>query len=507
MAFFGPALQWVNREIGFKTLFHADRDTHLILLCRFLRMFAYGAVALILAIFLWTNGVKGQQIGTFMTLTLLGDAAISFLLTLAADKIGRRRVLFVGSLLMAFSGTVFALTRMYWLLVLAAIIGVISPGAHEVGPFRAVEESILAQLSPIETRTDIYAWYAVLSTFGMACGLAASGWLAYAIRTIWDVKWSAAFPHIFWMYAAIGVIKAILTLCLTEACEADIQPEETMESESTTLLQGRRSSVAKTTVSALEMASKPLKTKLSKESKGILIKLCMLFAVNAFASGMLPVTLMSMYTNWRFRYFVHHRLGNIMAAMWFASSISNLFSASVARRIGLVKAMVFTHLPGAILLGFIPLAQSWFALAVLIILRAAFNSMDQAPRSAFVAAVFLPEERTAVMGTINLVKTLGQAAGPLITGVLIDRKKWWVGFVIGAVLKVIYDIGLLAMFLKTKVPEHGRRPRQTPVTEMDVVTLMGGELLPLGQEDDDDDADEGEPSEGSKVQYEWGEDV
>lgn len=141
MAFVAPAFQWVNREIGMKTLYYADRDTHILLLGRFLRMFAYGAVALILAIFLWTNGVKGQQIGYFMTLTLLGDAAISFLLTLAADKIGRRRVLLIGSLLMAATGTVFALTKQYWLLLIAAVVGVISPGAHEVGPFRAVEVS------------------------------------------------------------------------------------------------------------------------------------------------------------------------------------------------------------------------------------------------------------------------------------------------------------------------------------------------------------------------------
>lgn len=211
----------------------------------------------------------------------------------------------------------------------------------------------------------------------------------------------------------------------------------------------------------------------------------------------------------QFRYFVHHRLGNLMALVWFASSISNLFSASVARRIGLVKAMVFTHLPAAVILGFIPLAQAWWVLGGLMVFRAAFNSMDQAPRSAFVAAVFLPEERTAVMGTLNLVKTLGQAAGPLFTGFFMDKHNWWVVFVVGAVLKVLYDMGLLFMFMNTKVPEHGRQ-RRTHVTEMDVVQLMGGELMPLGQNDIDDDEDEedhGESSERQKVQYEWSEEV
>ena len=161
------------------------------------------------------------------------------------------------------------------------------------------QESMLAQLSPIETRTDIYAWYAVLSTLGMACGLASSGWLTSAIRQIWDVKWSAAFPYVFWVYAIIGVVKAILTLMLSEACEAEAVPEEPAQGESTTLLPGRRSSIAKATVSTLETVGKPLKTKMSRERKVILVKLCVFFAINAFASGMLPVTLMSMYTNWR----------------------------------------------------------------------------------------------------------------------------------------------------------------------------------------------------------------
>lgn len=204
-----------------------------------------------------------------------------------------------------------------------------------------------------------------------------------------------------------------------------------------------------------------------------------------------------------------------MALVWFTASLSNLFSAPLARRVGLVRAMVFTHLPAALFLGCIPLATTPNSIAILIVLRAAFNSMDQAPRSAFVAAVFLPEERTAVMGTINLVKTLGQSLGPLVTGVMMDRKKWWVVFVVGAVLKVLYDIGLLAMFLRTKLPEHGRRPRRTPVTEVDVGTLLGGELLPLGQDDDDDEEEMDDEESGNlsaqgrsgKVQYGWSEDL
>lgn len=153
MSFINPAFQWINREIGVKTLFDADRDTHLLMICRFLRMIAYGAAALVLGIFLYTNGMNKLQIGYFMTLSLLGDAAISFFLTMMADKIGRRRVLLVGSLLMTATGIVFALSNQYWLLLSAAIVGVMTPGAHEVGPFRAVEVSDM-KLPRLSSKTD-----------------------------------------------------------------------------------------------------------------------------------------------------------------------------------------------------------------------------------------------------------------------------------------------------------------------------------------------------------------
>ena len=142
-------LEWLLHESSLFSLFnHGNRDIYIILLCRYLRMIAYGGAALVLGIFLWVAGNKGTQIGTFMTLTLLGDAVISYVLTLVADKVGRRRVLLTGSLLMSFAGTVFAFTQNYYALLFAAIVGVISPGAHEVGPFRAVEVcSVLYQLS------------------------------------------------------------------------------------------------------------------------------------------------------------------------------------------------------------------------------------------------------------------------------------------------------------------------------------------------------------------------
>ncbi|EXJ61986.1 hypothetical protein A1O7_02418 [Cladophialophora yegresii CBS 114405] len=505
MASISAFFHWLNRETGLQSIReYGNRDIYLILMTRFLRMFAYGGAALVLAIFLYAQaGVSWKQTGTFMTLTLLGDAAISYSLTILADKVGRRRILLIGSLLMTLSGTVFAFSKNYYLLLLAAVFGVISPGAHEVGPFRAVEEGILAQLAPLEARTDIFAWFAVSSTLAMALGLFVTGWITYAQRTYLKIDWKETYPPIFGMYAIIGLVKFLVTLLLSKNIEAkaagqyswaattasmtEVDEEVASPSEQTRpLLDGtpRRSSTAKqpniTRTASIRSGSphsQPqrgrkdsffgrLRTslsspwKVSRSSLPILLRLSCLFGLNAFASGMLPLTVMSWYMSWRSRWFLTHRIGYALSLVWLAASFSNLFSAAVARRLGLVKAMVCTHLPSAVFLALVPLGlvvSGWRLLVFLLLGDAVFGSMDQAPREAFVAAVFLPRERTQVMGTLNFVRTLGACLGPIVTGMIWSKERWWVPFELAAALKIIYDIGLLIMFLRTTLPEERRR--------------------------------------------------
>ena len=266
-------------------------------------MIAYGGAALVLGIFLWTAGNKGVVIGHFLTMTLLGDAVISWSLTLMADRIGRRRVLIIGSLLMTMAGTVFAFTKNYWALLFAAVIGVISPGAHEVGPFRAVQESMLAQLTPIEARTDIYAWFAVSSTLGMAFGLCASGWVTYILREWYKWDWKEGYPVIFGIYAVIGILKVGVVLLMTDRVEpnyaSDAEFERGRSEAAAPLLyrttSGRQVGQRKPADGATRVKRiwSTVSTGLSVEKRGVLVRLCVLFAINSFASALLPVTLMS----------------------------------------------------------------------------------------------------------------------------------------------------------------------------------------------------------------------
>jgi MFS family permease len=155
-------LRWLADELGLKTMRSARKDVYILILARYLRLFAYGAVALILALYFEELGFSDAQIGLFMTLTLLGDVFISLFLTLVADALGRRRTLLMGAFMMGVSGAVFATTSNYAALLMAAIIGVISPSGNEIGPFRAVEESTLAHLVPESQRADVFTWYNII---------------------------------------------------------------------------------------------------------------------------------------------------------------------------------------------------------------------------------------------------------------------------------------------------------------------------------------------------------
>jgi MFS family permease len=455
----------VAKEVGISSLRKAGRDVYVLLLTRYMRMLAYGSSTLILALFFETLGYSDLQIGLFMTLTLVGDVFISLGLAFVADAIGRKWILILGSLLMTLAGSCFAIFSQYWILVLAAIVGIISPSGNEIGPFRAVEESTLAQLSNASERPDIFAWYVVIGTLGASTGSLGCGWVTQALQ---QKDWSAnaSYRLIFWVYAAIGLIKAALTLALSRRCE--VQPplprsearrergEET-EEDQPFLANGEPREQEEAQPAPPTPKKKIVFSQLSRKSTLTLLRLCALFFLDSLASGMVPYTLITFYIERKFE-MPEGQLGTIISAAQFMSSMGNIFASAVAKRIGLVRAMVYTHLPSAILLALIP-APPWLVLTVIIlVLRASLASMDQAPRSAFLSAVVLPEERTATMGIVNTVKTMSQSSGPLITGVLADKGRFWIAFVIAGTLKASYDLGMLKMFVNTKLEDDKAPP-------------------------------------------------
>jgi MFS family permease len=285
--------RWLASEVGLATMKNASKDVHIIILARYIRLFAYGAVALILALFFREQGFSDEQIGLFMTLTLLGDVVVSLLLTLIADSLGRRRTLLLGALSMAISGAIFATTSNYVALLAAAIIGVISPSGNEIGPFRAVEESTLAHLVAEDKRSDVYTWYVVLAVLGTSTGLAVGGVAIDHLQAIQGWTDLDAYRAIFWIYTGVGCVKAILTLFLSHRCEhKDWNDKRNSSSETEPLLNENGTASSDVAPAQSSPAKKPTKKwwhsigTISKPSRLVLAKLCSLFFLDSLGSGM-----------------------------------------------------------------------------------------------------------------------------------------------------------------------------------------------------------------------------
>ena len=343
---------------------------------------------------------------------------------------------------------------------------------NEIGPFKAIEESTLAQLTPIDIRSDIFAWYTLLGSAGTASGVVVAGWIVQGLLS--SGRWSetGAYRVIFGMYALLGLVKLGLSFVLSEKCEPEPPKQEYQEvvemddadaegllsdSEDEDANDKKKSGPSESERS--EPRKKSIWPAISKESRTTLIKLCLLFSVDSFAGGLAPMSWITYFFNRKF-HLPEGQLGTLFFVTNVVASIGTLLAVSIAKRIGLIKTMVFTHLPSAIFLALIPLpSQAWLAMLFLIV-RSSIQSMDQAPRQAFLASAVLPSERTAVMGIVNVVKTFSQSGGPVVTGWLAGIGKFWISFLIAGSLKASYDLGMLKMFLGYKSREEESTERE-----------------------------------------------
>ena len=484
MAFFLKQIKWLYREFGLESLHSTGRDAYLIILSRCTRMLAYGTNSLILALFFSALDFSDEYIGLFMTLTLLGDVLLSLSLTLVADRLGRRRVLFGGSLLMVISGLVFAFFENFWILLFAAVVGVISATGGDFGPFRAIEESTLSHLTTPKTRADVLAWYITTASLGSAIGTELSGRIVDTLqaRDGWTIV--DAYHAVFWAYSAMGTLNMILALLLSSKCDAvnSETSEETKQNEESEILldemeerdsEDEGSPPTPVPVSGPKPSKKSRFAQISKETRAVMYKLWFLLIVDSLADGMVGYSLTVYYMDQKFS-LAKSTLGDITSVSYILSSVSTVFAAPLARRLGLINTMVFTHLPSSAAVLIFPLPHSVFFTVALFYLRTGLNNMDQAPRAAFIAAVVKPEERTAVMGITGMLRTLASAAGPFVTGLLAGHDRFWIAFVAAGSLRICYDLGLWGMFVNMRLHQHeekggengGERRRESDEEEL-----------------------------------------
>lgn len=410
------------------TLRALPRDAGMLFLTRFTRLFAYGALSVILVFYLVSVGLKEAQVGMLLTLTLVGDIAISLLLTTRADRIGRRRTLVAGAILMAAAGVAFASTHNLLFLVIAGTIGVISPSGHEVGPFLSIEQAALSHIVPASGRTEVFAWYtlagSLATALGALCGGAAAGIVQKASFSASD-----SYRAVVLLYAVLGAALAVFFTRLSSRAEVDQSSAEAGAASGKTFLGVGR-------------------------SRSIVLKLSSLFALDSFGGGFVVQSFAAYWFYLRFG-LQPVKLGLIFFWANVLAGISALLASRLATRIGLVRTMVVTHLPSNVLLILVPLMPN-LTLAVLVLLvRFSISQMDVPTRQSYTMAVVCPEERSAAGGITGVARTAGAAISPLFAGLLFSRPALIdVPFFIAGTLKIAYDLVLYRQFRAIRPPEE-----------------------------------------------------
>ncbi|KAI1495710.1 major facilitator superfamily domain-containing protein [Biscogniauxia marginata] len=458
--------RWIYNEFGIASVYHTGRDAWFIIFSRACRMFAYGGTALIMALFFSALDFSDYRIGLFMTLTLIGDVLLSLGLTLVADRVGRRRVLLAGATLMVLSGAVFIYFENFWILLLAAVVGVISATGSDFGPFRAIEESTLSHLTTPKTRSDVLSWYVATSILGSAAGTEVSGRAVEFLQNLDGWELTDAYHGIFWLYIIMGLLNIIFVLSMSNKCELSDEVSKTEESEmlldETQERDQATERASEESHDSLHPSSAPMHpttqnksrfAQISSETRSTMYKLWFLLAVDSLADGMVSFSLNNYYLDRKF-HLSKSFLGDIASISYFMSFFSTVLGSPLARHLGLIKTMVFTHLPSSTAVLLFPFPNNVPLTVVLFFIRMALNNMDQAPRAAFIAAVVKPEERTAVNGVTSTLRTLAATIGPSVTGVLAGNDRFWIAFIVAGSLRIAYDLGLFVMFVNMKLHTH-----------------------------------------------------
>ncbi|MGZ6340606.1 MAG: MFS transporter [Candidatus Limnocylindrales bacterium] len=385
-------------------------DARILFATRIARMFGYGFLSVVLVIYLAALGLSGPEIGLLLTLTLVGDAVISLWLTTHADRVGRRRVLMAGSVLMLFAAVLFAGTAAFPLLLIAATVGVISPSGNEVGPFLAVEQASLSQTLPGRERTRVFGWYNLVGSLATASGALVAGGIAQTLQS-GGASAVDSYRAIVVGYGLVGLAMAVLFSRLSSAVEVERAPEASIA--------GRLG---------------------LHRSRGVVLRLSALFSLDAFAGGFVMQSLIA--------YWFHVRYGVPPAALggiFFGANVLAGFSAlaasRMAARFGLIETMVYTHIPSNVLLLLVPLMPNLPLAVAVLLARFSISQMDVPTRQSYTMAVVEPDERSAAAGVTGIARSVGAAVSPSIATPLVAIPAVaGLPFLIAGGLKIVYDL-------------------------------------------------------------------
>jgi MFS family permease len=394
-------------------------DRRLLLGAAALRATGTSLLGVLLGIYLAELGQSGAEIGAVSAAGLAGAAAAALAVTLRGDRWGRRRTLVGLALLAVAGGGALLFLRSPWALAAVAFLGMANAMGRDRGASAVIEQATLPATVQPERRTLAFAWYAALQDGGHALGSLLAGLPALLAGAL-ALSQAAAGRATLALYPLLLAAAVPLYLRLSPALE--VAPEA----------RGRR---------------------LGPAARRIVTRISLLFALDGIGGGFLVTTLLA--------YYFFERFGAPPAAvalLFFAARLANLLSnfgaAWLARRFGLVNTMVFTHIPASLLLVAVAFVPTFAVAAALFLVRELLVEMDVPTRQSYVMAVVEPEERTAAAGVTNLVRLGGWAAGPVLAGWAMEHWALGAPLVLGAAIKIVYDLLLWTAFRRVKPPEE-----------------------------------------------------
>lgn len=417
-----------------------SNDGKLILLARTIRTFAYGFLSIVLAVYLKLSGFNELLIGLILSSTLINSIIFTFMATIYADRIGRKKILIIYAVLMTISGIIFFISNNYIFLIISALVGTINVTGSETGSFLSLEQAILPQtVKEQKKRNTLFAIYNMVGTFAMSAGVLLSG-LPNILQHYYQLNEIQSIKPLFLLYAILGFFVLLIYLHLSDSIEIRI-------------LNNDVSIDKKQKVNALKVTTKTL----SPKSKEIIIKLSTLFAIDSFAGGFVIQSIVSLWFFTKFEIDLTI-LSYIFSMAGILTAFSFIISTKIADRFGLINTMVFTHLPSNILLILVAFAPT-FPLAIMFYLvRMGLSQMDVPTRQSYIVAVVNEDERTAAAGITNISRNVAQSVSPSIAGYILQSVSFLAApFLLGGILKIIYDILVFVNFKKIKPPEEHKK--------------------------------------------------
>jgi MFS family permease len=406
----------------------ATPDARRLLWSRALRAFADGFVSVLLPVYLLALGFDALEVGVLATATLLGSATLTIVVGTIAAGHDQRRLLMAIAALMTATGLGFAAIESYWPLLLIAFLGTLNPSSGDVSAFLPLEQALLTGTVSDDDRTAIFARYSLVGSLAGAAGTLAAG-----AADLFDRSGAVAGGAPM----AVGAVKAMFVLYAVLGLAAFLVYRG--------LAVGRGGAPAP--------VSSPL-----GPSRGIVLRLAALFSLDSFAGGFV---VQSMLALWLFARFDLSVAAASLIFFWtnILAALSYLAAVPLARRIGLINTMVFTHLPANLCLVAVPFVPDLWLAVALLLARGLLSQMDVPTRTSYVMAVVTPAERAAAASFTAVPRSLASAASPSLAGLLLSASGFGWPLLIGGALKVVYDCLLLAMFRQLRPPEESARSR------------------------------------------------